>query len=118
MTGCFKSIWAFRALPQASEFKPQLACFSFALARTLPANQPLDMTASAKELKKQALALAPADRVELAESLLAGVDDFISPDLEAAWRKEVAGRVDEIESGRAKLVPAEEVHRRARAMME
>jgi putative addiction module component (TIGR02574 family) len=75
------------------------------------------MTASAKTLKKQALALTPADRVELAETLLASVDNFISLEIEAAWRKEVAGRIDEIKSGRAKLIPAEEVHRRARAAL-
>ena len=40
-----------------------------------------------------------------------------SLEIEAAWRKEVAGRVDEIKSGRAKLIPAEEVHRRARAAL-
>jgi hypothetical protein len=73
---------------------PLKSVFDFAFARTLSANQPLDMTASAKELKKQALALAPANRVELAETLLASVDDFISPEVENAWRKEVAGRVD------------------------
>jgi hypothetical protein len=76
-----------------TQASPQ-SVFDFAFARTLSANQPLDMTASAKELKKQALALAPANRVELAETLLASVDDFISPEVENAWRKEVAGRVD------------------------
>jgi putative addiction module component (TIGR02574 family) len=91
--------------------------FFFAFARIPSANHPLAMTASAKELKKQALALAPADRIELAETLLASVDNFISPEIEAAWRKEVTGRVDEIKSGRAKLIPAEEVHRRARAAL-
>jgi hypothetical protein len=41
-----------------------------------------------------------------------------SLEIETAWRKEVAGRVDEIKSGRAKLIPAEEVHRRARAALD
>jgi putative addiction module component (TIGR02574 family) len=91
--------------------------FDFAFAGIPSANQPSGMTVSARELKKRALALAPADRVELAETLLASVDNFISPEIEAAWRKEVAGRVDGIRSGRAKLIPAEEVHRRARAAL-
>jgi putative addiction module component (TIGR02574 family) len=89
--------------------------FDFAFAGTLPANQPSGVTASGKELKKKALALVPTDRIELAETLLASVEDFISSDVEKAWRKEVAGRVDEIRSGRAKLIPAAEVHRRARS---
>jgi putative addiction module component (TIGR02574 family) len=96
---------------------PPKSVFDFAFAAMPSANQPLVMTGSARELKKKALALAPADRVELAETLLASVDDFISPAIEDAWRKEVAGRVDEIKSGRAKLIPAGEVHRRARAAL-
>jgi putative addiction module component (TIGR02574 family) len=96
---------------------PLKSDFSFAFAGIPSANQPLDMTASAKELKKQALALAPADRVVLAETLLASVDEFILPEIEKAWQKEVSGRVDEIKLGRTKLIPAEEVHRRVRAAL-
>jgi putative addiction module component (TIGR02574 family) len=56
-------------------------------------------------------------RVELAETLLASVNDF-APDVESAWRDEVARRVDEIESGKAIIVGADEVHRRARAALD
>jgi putative addiction module component (TIGR02574 family) len=75
------------------------------------------MTTQAKELTKQALSLTPEERIELAETLLTSVDGFASPEIEATWREEVARRVDEIEKGQAKLIPAEEVHRKARAVV-
>ncbi len=75
------------------------------------------MTAQTRELTKKALALKPAERVELAEMLLASVDDFASPEIEIAWRAEVERRMKEIETGQAKLIPADEVHRKARAIV-
>jgi putative addiction module component (TIGR02574 family) len=75
------------------------------------------MTTQAKELTKQALALTPEERVELAETLLTSVDGFATPEIEAAWLKEVERRVEEIEMGQATLIPAEEVHRKVRAMV-
>ena len=75
------------------------------------------MTTQAKELTKQALALSPEERVKLADRLIASVDDFASPEIEAAWQEEITRRVAEIEKGQAQLIPAEEVHRKARAMV-
>ncbi len=75
------------------------------------------MTTQAKELTKQALALKPEERIELAETLLTSVDGFASPEIEAAWQEEIERRVKEIEMGQAKLIPAEEVHRKARAVV-
>lgn len=75
------------------------------------------MTTQAKALTKQALALKPEERIELAETLLTSVDGFASPEIEAAWMEEVERRVKEIETGQAKLIPAEEVHRKARAVV-
>ena len=75
------------------------------------------MTTPAKELTKQALSLTPEERIELAETLLTSVDGFASPEIGAAWREEIGRRVDEIEMGQAKLIPAEEVHRKARALV-
>ncbi|MES1194819.1 MAG: addiction module protein, partial [Opitutus sp.] len=63
------------------------------------------MTTLAKELTKQALALPPGERIELAETLLTSVDGFASPEIEAAWREETDRRVKEIETGQAKLIP-------------
>jgi len=49
--------------------------------------------------------------------LLTSVDGFASPEIEAAWMDEVGRRVKEIETGQAKLTPADEVHRKARALV-
>lgn len=65
----------------------------------------------------QALALSPEERIELAETLMTSVDGFASPEIEAAWQEEITRRVAEIEKGQAQLIPAEEVHRKARAMV-
>jgi putative addiction module component (TIGR02574 family) len=75
------------------------------------------VTTQAKQLTKQALALKPEERIELAEILLTSVDGFASAEIEAAWTEEVGRRVKEIETGQAKLIPAEEVHRKARALV-
>jgi len=75
------------------------------------------MTTQAKELTRQALELKPEERIELAETLLTSVDGFTSPEIEAAWMEEIARRMEEVEKGQAKLIPADEVHRKARAMV-
>ena len=75
------------------------------------------VTTQAKALTKQALALKPEERIALAETLLTSVDGFASPEIEMAWMEEVERRVKEIETGQAKLIPAEEVHRKARAVV-
>ncbi len=76
------------------------------------------MTTSAKELIKQALALSPEERVELADTLLASVDDFASPEIEAAWREEIERRMKDFEEGRIKGIPSEEVFAKARALLD
>ena len=75
----------------------------------------IHVTTQAKALTKQALALKPEERIALAKTLLTSVDGFTSPEIEAVWREEIERRVKEIETGQAKLIPAEEVHRKARA---
>jgi putative addiction module component (TIGR02574 family) len=77
----------------------------------------LVVTTQAQQLTKQALALSPKERIELAETLLTSGDGFASPEIEAAWMEEVGRRVKEIETGQAKLIPAEEVHRKAHALV-
>jgi putative addiction module component (TIGR02574 family) len=67
------------------------------------------MTASVEELVKRARALSPQDRARLAEELLASLDEESDSDAEAAWEQEIARRVEEIKTGRAKLIPAAEV---------
>ena len=52
------------------------------------------MTKEATRLLEDALKLAPAERAELAEELLATLDDS-EPDVERAWAAEIAKRAAE-----------------------
>ena len=67
------------------------------------------MTALVDELSQRARALSPEDRARLADELLASLDEDSSPDTEQAWEQEIGRRVEEIRSGRAKLIPADQV---------
>ena len=74
------------------------------------------MTSLIEELNSQARTLPAADRVRLAEELLATVHQ---PDaeVEAAWDEEIGFRIADIEAGAAKLIPAEEVFVQIRSLL-
>ena len=69
-----------------------------------------------EELNSQARTLPPADRIRLAEKLLAtvhGPDD----EVEAAWDEEIRIRIADIDAGTARLIPAEEVFAEVRRLL-
>ena len=66
------------------------------------------------ELSQRARELVPEDRARLAEELLASLEGYLEPEVEAAWDEELRKRIAEVESGTAKLVPADEVFARVR----
>jgi putative addiction module component (TIGR02574 family) len=72
------------------------------------------MTQDAAELLKRALALTEEERAELAGSLLESLDGgHEDPEsVEAAWSEEIARRIEDLDSGKAKTVPWEEVRHR------
>ena len=72
------------------------------------------MTQDATELLKRALALTLEERVELAGSLLESLDaaDDDPKAVEAAWNEEIARRIDDLDSGKVKTVPWEDVQNR------
>jgi putative addiction module component (TIGR02574 family) len=65
-------------------------------------------------LKKEVLKLPAEDRIKLAEDVLESVDDFTTPEIDAAWRAEIRRRVDEVESGKVKGIPAKQVLKESR----
>ncbi len=67
-----------------------------------------------KELSQRAHELVPEDRARLAEELLASLEDDVDPEVDAAWEEEIRKRIAEVESGTAKLIPADEVFARIR----
>lgn len=74
------------------------------------------MSTTVEELSRQALALPPAQRVQLAETLLATVQ-AIDAEVEAAWDDEIQRRIAEIDSGAARLTPSEDVFAELRRLI-
>jgi putative addiction module component (TIGR02574 family) len=71
----------------------------------------------ASELLKQALTLSDKERAELASNLIDSLDPTVDADAELAWQEEIARRLEEIESGRVKTIPWDEVRRKGRALL-
>jgi len=71
----------------------------------------------AGELLKRALTLSDKERAELASSLIDSLDPAVDTDAELAWQEEIARRLEEVESGRVKTIPWEEVRRKGRALL-
>lgn len=74
------------------------------------------MRTGAEDLEVAVLSLPAGDRARLAKRLIESLDQ--DPGIEAAWEKEIARRVARIESGKASLVPAEEVFAKARSLID
>jgi len=64
---------------------------------------------STKEILEAALKLDPEQREELVEELSASLD---ASNLGEYWEAEIKRRIDDVDSGRVKTVPAEEVFAR------
>ena len=75
--------------------------------------------ANAQDAIEETVLEWPAEkRMQLAEKLLASVEDFASPAVAAAWNAEIEARVKEIREGRAEGIPAESVMAEARRQLE
>ncbi len=68
------------------------------------------MTAAVKHLVEEALRLAPEEREELVETLLSHQEPYEGWSKE--WSEEISRRMEDVRTGKAKLIPAEEVFRR------
>jgi putative addiction module component (TIGR02574 family) len=69
------------------------------------------MSALLERLLEEAKQLTPEERLSLGEELLAESD----PGAERAWDEEIACRVEEIKSGKVKMIPFDEVMAKLRA---
>ncbi|QIM51519.1 addiction module protein [Hydrogenophaga crocea] len=65
------------------------------------------------ELTARAQSLAPEERAQLAEALLASLDPHVA-DVEASWDIELKRRIADVEQGSVALVPIEEGFARVR----
>jgi putative addiction module component (TIGR02574 family) len=79
------------------------------------------VNARAKKLREEALELPMKARAKLAHDLLLSLEDepFDAPeDGEREWAAEIERRIKEVEEGRVKLIPAEQVSRSLRARLK
>ncbi len=67
------------------------------------------MSLSLEELFCAAVQLPERDRATLAGLLIESLEPAPEPDVEAAWSKEIARRVAELDAGTVKTIPWEEV---------
>jgi putative addiction module component (TIGR02574 family) len=65
------------------------------------------------EMLRNALSLDVHDRATLAERLLASLEELTEEESDRLWAEEAQRRLEEYRAGRAKAVPAEEVHEKA-----
>jgi putative addiction module component (TIGR02574 family) len=70
------------------------------------------MTQQARDLLQKALSLSEEERADLACSLMESLDTAVDEGAESAWNEEIGRRITELDSGKAKTVPWEEVRRR------
>jgi putative addiction module component (TIGR02574 family) len=74
------------------------------------------MSILVEELARKALSLSTEERVQLAEELLATVQN-VDAEVEAAWDEEIKRRIAEIDNGTARLIPSEEVFAELRSLI-
>lgn len=63
------------------------------------------MNTSHKKVLQDALRLPPEARAALAGHLIESLDDSVDENGEAAWSKEIARRIEELDKGKVKTVP-------------
>lgn len=76
------------------------------------------MSSLLTELSERALQLPPQERAQIAEGLLESLQEFSSPEVDAAWDAEILNRMGEYERGTAVLVPAADVFAEARRLTQ
>jgi len=70
------------------------------------------MTSEVSKLLEQALSLSVEEQEALADSLISNLGGKVDEGVQAAWDAEIAKRIAELDSGRAKTVSWAEVRRR------
>ncbi len=69
------------------------------------------MTPEVSRLLEQALSLSLEEQEALADSLIANLGEKMDPGVAAAWDAEIKRRIEELDSGKVKTIPWEEVRR-------
>ena len=69
-------------------------------------------------ITNEAMALPVQQRAELAAKLLSSLDALSESEIEPLWFQEAAHRAAEMDQGRYKRIPADEVRREANALLQ
>lgn len=73
--------------------------------------------ATSEEIFREAMALSPEVRAELAERLIGSLAEDVSPEITSAQLAEVRRRIIKVDSGEVELIPGDEVLARARRLL-
>jgi len=73
------------------------------------------MADPARDLESKVMGLSSKERARLAERLIASLESVSEPEAEALWLEEAERRLDELESGGASAVSAEQVFEKSRS---
>jgi putative addiction module component (TIGR02574 family) len=76
------------------------------------------VTQEADDLLKKALTLPAQDRATLAGSLIDSLDEAGELSAQNDWNDEIARRIEELDSGKAKTISWDEVRRRIAVKLE
>ena len=68
-------------------------------------------------IEQEALNLSPEDRAKLAQKLLLSLESLSEEQIRESWLIEAERRAREIDRGEVQPIPAEEVRRKARALL-
>lgn len=117
---CVRSLWCSRVSQVWSEGLDQVSQSAFkgydrqlALGRGTDRMDTEVKMSNLAEILKNALSLDVRDRATLAERLLASLEELSEEEADHLWAEEAQRRLEEYRAGRAKAVPAEEVHQKA-----
>ena len=61
------------------------------------------------DIKKDISQLSMQEKASLAHWIITDIDGVVENDVDAAWRHEIRSRVEEIKTGNAKMIPAEDM---------
>jgi putative addiction module component (TIGR02574 family) len=61
---------------------------------------------------KNALEKSETDRARIAEILISSLEETPDSEVEKAWQEEIASRIHEVDSGKVKCIPWEEIRDR------
>jgi putative addiction module component (TIGR02574 family) len=70
------------------------------------------MSPEVSKLLEQALALSVEEQEALTVSLISNLGGKIDEGVQAAWETEIARRISELDSGKARTIPWQEVRQR------